>query len=275
MDDYLKGLETGFFELLRHSSLTYQTCHINNMAQPCGFTSSQYSDAIFQKAYLLKYVHAYGLDYQNLYNKLKNLLPSVDYLKHLNILSIGCGGGIDLAAAKSVFNNVEVVYDGVDAIYWDDRLYETESGVSYHNYGIDNIDDRIISSADIVIFPRSITDITEQSLNNFAERLLNLNKTIFYILVAHVHSNASSNSQLDKGKNRIIDMVQVLINGGFLVKVVENSKPSVSKNISYKNYEVGKTCQNNNCICHNCNFIAVKNINDKGHHNIIKVVQSE
>ena len=275
MDEYLKGLENGFFDLLRGASLTYQTCPISNMAQPCGFTSSQYSDAIFQKAYLLKYVHAYGLDYKNLYNKLKSLSPTLNQGSVLNILSIGCGGGIDLAAANSVFNNVDVVYVGVDAIYWNDRIGTNESGVSYYNYGIDNINDSVISSADIVIFPRSITDISELSLNNFADRLLNLNKNSFYILWAHVHSNASANSQLNEGIDRINAMIKVIEDGGLLVELAEDSEPSVSENINYRNYDVEEACQNNNCLYHNCDFIAVKNINDKGHHHIIKVMQSE
>ncbi|PQJ84519.1 hypothetical protein [Aliivibrio sifiae] len=274
MEEYLKGLENGFFDLLKGASLTYQTCSISNMAQPCGFTSSQYSNAIFQKAYLLKYVHAYGLDYKNLYKKLENLSPTLNQGGALNILSIGCGGGIDLAAAKSVFNNANVIYVGVDAIYWDDRVGINEPGASYHNYGIDNIDDSVISSADIVIFPRSITDIAESSLINFAERLIKLNKNSFYILWAHVHSNTSANSQLNDGIDRINAMIKVIENSELLVELAEDSEPNVSENISYRNYNVKEAC-NNNCYYNNCNFIAVKNINDKGYHHIIKVMKSE
>ncbi|WP_155483876.1 hypothetical protein, partial [Vibrio campbellii] len=232
MENYLKGLERGFFDLLRGASLTYQTCPIRNMAQPCGFTSNQYSDAIFQKAYLLKYVHAYGLDYKNLYNKLKCLSPALNERGVLNILSIGCGGGIDLDAAKVVFDNVDVVYVGVDAIFWNDRIGTNEPGVSYHNNGIDNIDDTIISSADVVIFPRSITDISEQSLNNFADRLVNLNKNSFYILWAHVHSNASANSQLNEGIDRINAIIKIIENEGLSVELAEDSEPNVSENIN-------------------------------------------
>ncbi|WP_221886970.1 hypothetical protein, partial [Vibrio cholerae] len=202
------------------------------------------------------------------------LSPTLNQGSVLNILSIGCGGGIDLAAAKVVFDNVNVVYVGVDAIDWVDRICTSASGVSYHNNGIDNIDDSVISSADIVIFPRSITDVPALSLNNFSKRLLRLNKKSFYILLAHVHSSASANSQLNNGIERINAMIQVIEDGGLYVELAENSEPKVSETISYRKYDVEGSCQNN-CTYRNCNFIAVKNINDKGYHHIIKVMQSE
>ncbi len=275
MEEYLKGLENGFFDLLDRSHPTYQTCPINNMAQPCGFTSSQYSNDIFQKAYLLKYVHAYGLDYKNLYKKLKSLSPELNQGKILNILSVGCGGGIDLASAKNVFNNVDIAYVGIDTISWNDRIGIGEPGVSYHNYGIDKIDDSVISSADVVIFPRSITDIDKSSLNNFAKRLFNLNKKSFYILWAHVHSNTSSNSQLDNGIDRIKAMVDTIEMCGLILAPVEDSEPSVRESLSYRKYDVKNLCQNTNCPYQNCNFIAVININGKGYHHIVKAMPSE
>lgn len=272
MSEYFNRLESEFLGLLKDVNHTHQTCHISNMAQPCGFTPDQYADAIFQKAYLLKYAYAYALDYQNLYKKLKDLSPTLKQEGVLNILSIGCGGGIDLTAAKSVFNNVNVIYAGVDAIYWNDRLDINKPDISYHNYGIDDIDDNLISSADIVIFPRSITDIPSSSLINFAKRLIELNNS-FYLLFALVHSNTAANSQRDEGFNRINSMVKVIEEGRLLVEVAESSQPNVSQHISYKDYDVKVACKNN--CSGKCNFIAVKHINDKGYHHIIKVMQGE
>ncbi|WP_144017067.1 hypothetical protein [Vibrio sp. AND4] len=273
MDAYLTKLETEFSSLVKRSPHTNQTCNISNMAQPCGFTSNQYSDTLFQKAYLLKYVQAYELDYINLYEKLKQLSSTLNQKSVLNILSIGCGAGIDLNAAKKVFNNVDVVYNGVDNVHWDDRICTNESGVSYHDYGIDNIDDSIVSSADIVIFPRSITDIPKNSLKSFADRLVMLNKNNFYVLCGHVHSSKSSNSQLNLGSERIDAMMDIIKNAGLQIRLVEDSAPNVTEFINYRDYKVRDMCRNNRCNTGSCNFIAVKNINNKGYHHIGEVSQ--
>lgn len=275
MEEYLNGLESDFFALLSKTNLIYQTCPISNMAQPCGFTANQYSNDIFQKAYLLKYVQAYGLDYKNLYTKLKSASPDLNQRKCLKILSVGCGCGIDLASAQSVFNDIEVTYTGVDVIDWNDRIYVGEDGVQYHNYGIDNIDDSLISSADILIFPRSVTDISEESLNEFARRLASLNKNKFYILWAHVHSNSAVNSQLENGVVRINAMIKVIEKAGLTLEAVEDSIPSVSESIEYRDYDVKDACRNEGCQCQSCNFIALKHINDKGYHHIVRKVTSE
>ena len=128
-----------------------------------------YNDDFIQQYYLLKYLPAYFTEYYDLYRKIitRNFLPS-----KYNILSIGCGCGLDfwgINFAIENFNKKNILhYDGIDIVDWNYKD-SCNKDMNILTNDINNI--KVLPKQDynIVIFPKSIGEFNEVTFSNIKE----------------------------------------------------------------------------------------------------------
>src|SRR5699024_9852346 len=116
-----------------------------------------YNDPLIQKYYLLRYMPAYLAEYNLMYYKMFKL----NYLDcNLNVMSIGCGCGIDLWGAKFArdkkFPEIDIRYTGIDMVDWDYRDNLDIEEAYFINKDINEIDSLDEYNYNIIIFPKSI-----------------------------------------------------------------------------------------------------------------------
>lgn len=138
--------------------------------------SPDYTDSLHREFYFLKYASAYITEYFLAYER----IFSSDHLSagdSVCTLSLGCGAMLDLVGFEYArqqsenFCGSRPIYYGVDIIVWDcsetkiiDDFYESYDG-------IENFDSNNSIKYDIICFPKSISDIGEARILDFAESL--------------------------------------------------------------------------------------------------------
>jgi hypothetical protein len=120
-----------------------------------------------QQYYLLKYFPAYFTEYFHIWNNFLN-----DYTKSsINIVSIGCGVGIDFDAFSEVLRiskiDLEFEYYGFDIIDWEYRT------LGCRIIDIDNINEKKFRDIDVIFLPKILTELNEQQLENLANKIIN------------------------------------------------------------------------------------------------------
>ncbi|MGL4762370.1 MAG: hypothetical protein ACRCWG_13060 [Sarcina sp.] len=125
-----------------------------------------YSNEIIEEHYLLKYLPAYLLEYNEIYNK---ILDCEFFGDKLNILSLGCGTGIDFWGAYYAIENrvVDIEYTGVDCCRW--KYYkEVEGKCKFIEANIGNITN-LSNRHNVIIFPKSIGEFTNKDFNHLVK----------------------------------------------------------------------------------------------------------
>ncbi len=135
-----------------------------------------YSDRLIQQYYLLRFFPAYLAEYYLMYKNLK----SQKFLgKDLNVLSIGCGCGLDLWGLYLAFRHqlkkkaVAVRYTGVDIIDW--RYWDTVAldEVYFANEDISTWKKLDEESYNIIVFPKSINEFSNESFDRICAAIAN------------------------------------------------------------------------------------------------------
>lgn len=146
-----------------------------------------YSNKIHRAFYLLKYVVPYCVEYREIY---RNILQDISTDHNISILSIGCGAMLDLIGfyyANSV-NDISPLsrqihilytihntyYHGIDITDWKtSQEYSLNSNkVIFTCNDIKDITpDGNTKPYNIIIFPKSISDIPLESIENFIRAL--------------------------------------------------------------------------------------------------------
>lgn len=135
-----------------------------------------YNNEVIQKYYLLKYMPAYLVEYKEMY---KEMIQQEFINNKLNVLSIGCGCGIDLWGLKFAVDDCEeefdIRYTGLDIVewlYWDDlhidECYYLDNDISEMEY----LDEE---NYNIIMFPKSIGELNEETFENLKTVFENTN----------------------------------------------------------------------------------------------------
>lgn len=174
----------------------------------CSNNLPNYNESIIQQYYLLRFLPAYFVEYFHIYSRLlgENFINN-----KYNILSIGCGCGLDFWGIKfaSELNNseTEIVYTGMDIVeweYWD----SCDEEVYFLNEDIGEISKLDEEEYNIIIFPKSVGEFDDNSFANLKESLKN---TIFKKdKIAIIASLRSSRIEFDKG--RMKDIIKIFEN---------------------------------------------------------------
>ena len=140
-------------------------------------TIPDYSNKFIQKYYLLRYLAGYFAEYTYIYREILNRhFLDMD----VEILSLGCGCGIDLLgareAAQEMNNGVKnsiyniKTYNGIDRIFWDyQERFPDEMNANYIELNIGDRDRIVYKDYNVVIFPKSIGEFTDDEFNHIVE----------------------------------------------------------------------------------------------------------
>ena len=128
-----------------------------------------YGIPAIQRLYLLRYAYAYLAEYYYMYGYLMERFGG----NRWNVLSIGAGCGLDYYGAYfSVGTRLESLnYIGIDRINWLDQQQLGKFRI--HINEIENVDFNIYADANVIIFPKSICELSETSYGRFSTAIQN------------------------------------------------------------------------------------------------------
>lgn len=123
-----------------------------------------YSIPIIQQLYLLRYFPAYLVEYYDIYKR----VIEDNFIDKYNVLSIGCGCGIDYYGLyfalkdknESLVKNIR--YTGVDIINWSYKEKLHGENIYYINDDITTWKELDSGGYNIIMFPKSIGEFSEQ-----------------------------------------------------------------------------------------------------------------
>ncbi len=132
----------------------------NEMAIP------DYTDPFIQAFYILRYFPAYLVEYYDIY---KELLEIPKFANLFNVISIGCGCGLDYYGLELALRDNDrtaadsVCYSGIDIVDWG---YRNSFNNDDYDITIQNILDfnrleDIDEHLDVIIFPKSIGEFSD------------------------------------------------------------------------------------------------------------------
>lgn len=128
-----------------------------------------YTNDILQDVYVLRYGLAYAFEYKKMYTRLLDrTLPEHE----LDVVSLGCGNMIDYWSLKQVLPaSCQVRYHGVDKIDWEDKFSACPGdSVDFTQQDIyAYLDSCKELSADVYIFPKSISELAEEEIYNIGQ----------------------------------------------------------------------------------------------------------
>lgn len=217
MELYYKGyiIMRKFIEDKMHKIMKDFKKYINNKDKYCklkdfrfdnGHTAN-YSKKHIQQYYLLKYLPAYFTEYYYMYDDIMNY----NFIKDdYNILSIGCGCGIDYWACNfNQKNNQnfdgEIRYTGLDIIdwnYWDDM---GKGDVYYLGEDINNMDELDEEEYNIIIFPKSIGELDNDTFNKLKEAIINTSFKCDRLIIA----SSLRCAKMDYDKRRTNEIIKI------------------------------------------------------------------
>lgn len=174
MQQYLKDFVSRKKEnieaaLCVHKENKISLCKLKNISFLPDY-EPDYSDSLLRNVYLLRYGVAYFTEYYRLYEKIFSaILPGYN---SYSLFSVGCGAHIDKVAAQFALNNFQqssrLHYVGLDRVDWGDEV-ESTAAQPCTILCIDSLPIRL--EADILAFPKSISELDELFLDNFASRV--------------------------------------------------------------------------------------------------------
>ena len=153
--------------------------------------SDLYSVSYIQDWYVLNYMYAYAYEYRGMFTRLltEQSLPVV-----IDMLSVGCGNGIDYWALREaeqsiIGNNTEdgryIVYTGLDEVNWRDRWGrdrgnciisspdEKEQEIVYNSpiNAVDYLENAEMLPYNVIVFPKSISEFNEDEFARICNAL--------------------------------------------------------------------------------------------------------
>lgn len=132
-----------------------------------------YQKKLHQRFYLLKYLPAYFTEYYYIYNE----ILKADFLREYSILSLGCGCGIDLwgfkYAEQKRGTRTDLSYKGIDEVEWQYSNFEGGKN-NFEKINIKDIE-KFESNYNIITFPKSIGEFTEEVFDSLKETLKRTN----------------------------------------------------------------------------------------------------
>lgn len=143
-----------------------------------------YSVSYVQDLYLLRYMYAYAYEYREMFSR---LLSEHDLPKVVNVLSIGCGNGIDYWALREALSINEigekyVKYTGIDEINWGEQWNKRNGSYpmsprdyEYAKYIVEGAVQYIENVGtlpyNVIVFPKCIGEFSEDEFTNICEAL--------------------------------------------------------------------------------------------------------
>lgn len=152
------------------------------------FNAKGYSVKAHQKAYILKYYAAYFCELYRAYGRFIDNFSG----NNLNVLSIGCGSGVDCEALYRVNidrgRGLNINYVGVDIVDWDYR--PNFHWASFQNKCASSISKSDVCDVDLYVFPKSLTELSIEAREHIANTIIeNSQKDKIYFVNTYVTNN--------------------------------------------------------------------------------------
>ena len=194
-----------------------------------------YHDEAIQLIYILRYGYAYAFEYKHMYQNVMDELR-LSGKKNIEIDSIGCGSGIDLWSLIEAIEGKEksferIKWNGIDLVDWYYDISKTSllsapsclRNEKVHMNAAGYYEQKETISADIIFFPRSITDIDSSYLHSIYNSFSNkhFEKNTLYLMFAGVRRKEidGTEDKTDKGarqKRRINELRSAITRNGFV-----------------------------------------------------------
>ncbi|VUT00291.1 hypothetical protein [Klebsiella spallanzanii] len=167
-------------------------CNLNTN----GFSYENYQSKVNQQKYIIKYYGAYFCELYGMFGKFLNSYTEKD----LNILSIGCGSGVDCEALNRVcIDQNRVVnkrYVGIDIVDWNYRPDFQWS--SFKTISASNLDSSDVENVDLFVFPKSLTELPEDIRVHIGNTITTYSKKdIIYFINTYVTNNPTNPDCVD------------------------------------------------------------------------------
>lgn len=165
--EYLDEVLNDFAEYVRSEDTlcTLKKAHFDKGRVP------DYSDIHIQQLYLLRYAYAYAFEYKCMYT---DLLSRINLEESIRVTSIGCGSLIDYwSLVHTVRNQCSIIYKGIDTIDWLYKIPPRDcDDLIFYNDDAASLFQRANKfSADVYIFPKSISEFSENEIYNISRCL--------------------------------------------------------------------------------------------------------
>ncbi|EMU7958493.1 hypothetical protein AAIJ15_002598 [Salmonella enterica] len=167
-------------------------CNLNTNS----FSYENYQSKVNQQKYIIKYYGTYFCELYGMYEKLLN-----SYIeKDLNILSIGCGSGVDCEALNRVcIDHNRVVnkrYVGIDIVDWNYR--PTFQWSYFKTISAGNLDSSDVENVDLFVFPKSLTELPKDIRDHIGNTITAYSKKdIIYFINTYVTNNPTNPECVD------------------------------------------------------------------------------
>lgn len=158
-------------------------------------------DLLSQQYYLCRYGTAYAFEYALMYDIVFRCAKT----KSFDILSLGCGSGIDALAAEysRAGKDLTLSYHGVDRVKWDVSFLDDSNDFTPQDIVgyFASPENRIIRS-DVIFFPKILNELPPKTLKELLaavrECSLDTDKEEYFFCVSHASSKADNDSKLAK-----------------------------------------------------------------------------
>ena len=172
-----------------------------------------YNDRAQALLYCLRYHFGYAFEYEYIYDY--HILE--DHKKEeINVLSVGCGNGIDLWALDHAIKRRHSVvkkinYRGIDCVDWIEYFDDYDG---YNTIYVQNDVKELLKcdDVDVLIFPKSISELEEKDLEYLAELVDDSTDELFVVA-----SFRSEDYNLNEDINRFDKFIKMLIRNGFTI----------------------------------------------------------
>lgn len=167
--EYLEYITQEFLEEINGMN---SYCDLKNVSFKNGLLPN-YNNRAQALLYCLRYHFGYAFEYEYIYNNhiLGNIMND-----QINVLSIGCGNGIDLwslnhAIEESFPRIKQINYIGVDPIDWGEKFTGTQGdNIQYYYCPITQAESslRFLRDIDVLFLPKSISELKRFDLECIA-----------------------------------------------------------------------------------------------------------
>ena len=208
--EYLCDTFNSFLEEINGMS---SLCDLRNVSFESG-KLPDYTNRAQALLYCLRYHFGYAFEYEYIY--INHILNSFDS-DQINILSIGCGNGIDLwaldHAIKRSGSQIKCVnYIGVDRVDW--KAYfdcSLDDHVKYIQCEITELQEQF-ENIDVLILPKSISELNEDALKHIA-KIITCSSDELYV----VASFRSDLGNLCSDGDKFEFLINQLANNGYAI----------------------------------------------------------
>jgi len=195
IEDFLNTVHTNF--------LQKEWCVLNNTTLHIDY----YQDVCQQEYYLLKYFPAYLAEYYIAY---KSFFEKMYSSSSLNVVSIGCGAGIDYYALSLFPDKIIDNYTGIDIVDW-----EYKPDFMFINSDIIDINHNILDNTNLFVLPKILTELLDDTVSILADKIISAHlPNEIYFLVSYI-TNESNNGDKVAGKDKFKIICDRLIDSGW------------------------------------------------------------